>query len=143
MLRHEKGQAVRSAVASEFADKESNGAHGDGLNVKNSRASAPCAMGRWRAILSVLVRKNEGRRGNLLYCVRRTIAGPRLMRGFSFGGSSNHGVIASALLGALYPQFLTGSRAGGLRACRLLTRGISTPHGLPSPWKGSAVLRGV
>ena len=143
MLRHEKGQAVRSAVASEFADKESNGAHGDGLNVKNSRASAPCAMGRWRAILSVLVRKNEGRRGNLLYCVRRTIAGPRLMRGFSFGGSSNHGVIASALLGALYPQFLTGSRAGGLRACRLLTRGISTPHGLPSPWKGSAVLKPV
>lgn len=143
MLRHEKGQAVRSAVASEFADKESNGALVDGLNVKNSRASAPCAMGRWRAILSVLVRKNEGRRGNLLYCVRRTIAGPRLMRGFSFGGSSNHGVIASALLGALYPQFLTGSRAGGLRACRLLTRGISTPHGLPSPWKGSAVLKPV
>ena len=143
MLRHEKGQAVRSAGASEFGDKESNGAHGDGLNVKNSRASAPCAMGRWRAILSVLVRKNEGRRGNLLYCVRRTIAGPRLMRGFSFGGSSNHGVIASALLGALYPQFLTGSRAGGLRACRLLTRGISTPHGLPSPWKGSAVLKPV
>lgn len=143
MLRHEKGQAVRSAVASEFGDKESNGAHVDGLNVKNSRASAPCAMGRWRAILSVLVRKNEGRRGNLLYCVRRTIAGPRLMRGFSFGGSSNHGVIASALLGALYPQFLTGSRAGGLRACRLLTRGISTPHGLPSPWKGSAVLKPV
>ena len=143
MLRHEKGQAVRSAVASEFADKESNGALVDVLNVKNSRASAPCAMGRWRAILSVLVRKNEGRRGNLLYCVRRTIAGPRLMRGFSFGGSSNHGVIASALLGALYPQFLTGSRAGGLRACRLLTRGISTPHGLPSPWKGSAVLKPV
>lgn len=143
MLRHEKGQAVRSAGASEFGDKESNGAHGDGLNVKNSRASAPCAMGRWRAMLSVLVRKNEGRRGNLLYCVRRTIAGPRLMRGFSFGGSSNHGVIASALLGALYPQFLTGSRAGGLRACRLLTRGISTPHGLPSPWKGSAVLKPV
>lgn len=143
MLRHEKGQAVRSAVASEFADKESNGALVDGLNVKNSRASAPCAMGRWRAMLPVLVRKNEGRRGNLLYCVRRTIAGPRLMRGFSFGGSSNHGVIASALLGALYPQFLTGSRAGGLRACRLLTRGISTPHGLPSPWKGSAVLKPV
>ena len=143
MLRLEKGQAVRSAVASEFADKESNGALVDGLNVKNSRASAPCAMGRWRAMLPVLVRKNEGRRGNLLYCVRRTIAGPRLMRGFSFGGSSNHGVIASALLGALYPQFLTGSRAGGLRACRLLTRGISTPHGLPSPWKGSAVLKPV
>ena len=143
MLRHEKGQAVRSAGASEFGDKESNGAHGDGLNVKNSRAQGPCAIVRRRAILSVLVRKNERRRGNLLSSTRRTIAGPRLMRGFSFGGSSNHGVIASALLGALYPQFLTGSRAGGLRACRLLVRGISTPHGLPSPWKGSAVLQTV
>lgn len=144
MLRHEKGQAVRSAGASEFGDKESNGAHGDGLNVKNSRASAPCAMGRRRAMLCASVRKNGRRRGNLLYCVRRTIAGPRLMRGFSFGGSSNHGVIASAFFkGALHPKFLMGSRAGGLRACRHLTRGISTPHGLPSPWKGSAVLKPV
>lgn len=140
MLRKAKGQAVRSAVASEFADKESNGALVDGLNVKNSRASAPCAMGRWRAMLSVLVRKKNGRgRGNPLISNRRTIAGPRLMRGFSFDGSSNHGVIASVFMGALYPQFLTGSRAGGLRACRHLLRGISTPHGLPSPWKGRAV----
>lgn len=105
--------------------------------------SKPCLTVLYRAILSALVRKNERRRGNLLSSTRRTIAGPRLMRGFSFGGSSNHGVIASALLGALYPQFLTGSRAGGLRACRLLVRGISTPHGLPSPWKGSAVLQTV
>ena len=139
MLRHEKGQAVRSAVASEFADKESNGALVDGLNVKNSRASAPCAMGRWRAMLCASVRKNGRGRGNPLISNRRTIAGPRLMRGFSFDGSSNHGVIASAFMGALYPQFLTGSRAGGLRACRHLLRGISTPHGLPSPWKGRAV----
>ena len=143
MLRLEKGQAVESIVIPKGGSRGNAGALVDGLNVKNSRASAPCAIVRWRAILSVLVRKNESRRGNLLYCVRRTIAGPRLMRGFSFGGSSNHGVIASALLGALYPQFLTGSRAGGLRACRLLTRGISTPHGLPSPWKGSAVLKPV
>ena len=139
MLRHEKGQAVRSAVASEFADKESNGALVDGLNVKNSRASAPCAMGRWRAILSVLVRKNEGRGRSLLVSTRRTIATSRFARGVSFGGSRIHGVIASAFLGALYPQFLTGSRAGGFRACRHLLRGISTPHGLPSPWKGRAV----
>lgn len=140
MLRKAKGQAVRSAVASEFADKESNGALVDGLNVKNSRAQGPCAIVRWRAMLPVLVRKKNGRgRGNPLISNRRTIAGPRLMRGFSFDGSSNHGVIASVFMGALYPQFLTGSRAGGLRACRHLLRGISTPHGLPSPWKGRAV----
>lgn len=139
MLRHEKGQAVRSAGASEFGDKESNGAHGDGLNVKNSRAQGPCAIVRWRAMLCASVRKSGRGRGNPLISNRRTIAGPRLMRGFSFGGSSNHGVIASALLGALHPQFLTGSRAGGFRACRHLLRGISTPHGLPSPWKGRAV----
>lgn len=143
MLRKAKGQAAVSVIVPKFGDRENDGARGGGLNVKNSWASAPCAIVRCRAMLCASVRKNGCRRGNLLYCVRRTIAGPRLMRGFSFGGSSNHGVIASALLGALYPQFLTGSRAGGLRACRLLTRGISTPHGLPSPWKGSAVLKPV
>lgn len=141
MLRKAKGQAVRSAVASEFADKESNGALVDGLNVKNSRASAPCAMGRWRAMLSVLVRKNGDGRGNPLVSNRRTIAASRLARGVSFGGSRIHGVIASAFMGALHPQFLMGSRAGGFRACRFRLRGISTPHGLPSPWKGRAVLQ--
>ena len=143
MRSHKRDQAAVSVIVPKGGIRGNDGAQAGGLNVKNSRASAPCAMGRWRAMLSVLVRKNESRRGNLLYCVRRTIAGPRLMRGFSFGGSSNHGVIASALLGALYPQFLTGSRAGGLRACRFRVRGISTPHGLPSPWKGSAVLQTV
>lgn len=141
MLRHEKGQAVRSAVASEFADKESNGALVDGLNVKNSRASAPCAMGRWRAMLCASVRKSGCRRGNLLISNRRTIAASCFARGVSFGGSRIHGVIASAFVGALHPKFLTGSRAGGFRACRLRLRGISTPHGLPSPWKGRAVLQ--
>ena len=95
MLRKAKGQAVRSAVASEFADKESNGALVDGLNVKNSRASAPCAMGRWRAMLSVLVRKNEGRGRSLLVCSRRIVATSRFARGVSLGGSRIHGRIAS------------------------------------------------
>ena len=143
MLRQEQSQAAVSVIVPKGDSRGNDGAPVDGLNVKNSRASAPCAMGRWRAILSVLVRMNGRRRGNLPTSTRRTIAASRLARGFSFGGSSNHGVIASALLGALYPQFLTGSRAGGLRACRLLTRGISTPHGLPSPWKGGAVLQAV
>ena len=143
MLRQEQSQAAVSVIVPKGDSRGNDGAPVDGLNVKNSRASAPCAMGRWRAMLSVLVRKNESRRGNLLYCVRRTIAGPRLMRGFSFGGSRIHGVIASALMGALHPKFLMGSRAGGFRACRNLGRGISTPHGLPSPWKGGAVLQAV
>ena len=144
MLRLEKGQAVESIVIPKGGSRGNAGALVDGLNVKNSRASAPCAMGRWRAILSVLVRMNGRRRGNLPYCVRRTIAASCFARGVSFGGSRIHGVIASAFfIGALYPRFLMGSRAGGFRACRLLVRGISTPHGLPSPWKGSAVLQTV
>ena len=143
MRSHKRDQAAVSVIVPKGGIRGNDGAQAGGLNVKNSRASAPCAMGRWRAMLSVLVRKSGRRRGNLPTSTRRTIAASRLARGVSFGGSSNHGVIASALLGALYPQFLTGSRAGGLRACRLLTRGISTPHGLPSPWKGSAVLKPV
>lgn len=144
MLTAEKKQAAGSADVPKGDSRGNDGTQVGGLNVKNSWAQGPCAIVRWRAILSVLIRKNGRRRGNLLYCVRRTIAGPRLMRGFSFGGSSNHGVIASAFfMGALHPQILTGSRAGGFRACRHLTRGISTPHGLPSPWKGSAVLKPV
>ena len=103
----------------------------------NAQPARPCAK------MIAPIRKNGRRRGNLPTSTRRTIAASRLARGVSFGGSSNHGVIASALLGALYPQFLTGSRAGGFRACRFRVRGISTPHGLPSPWKGSAVLQTV
>lgn len=143
MLRKAKGQAAVSVIVPKGDSRGNDGAPVDGLNVKNSRASAPCAIARCRAILSVLVRMNGRRRGNLPTSTRRTIAASRLARGVSFGGSSNHGVIASALLGALYPQFLTGSRAGGFRACRFRVRGISTPHGLPSPWKGSAVLQTV
>lgn len=142
MLRLEKGQAVESIVIPKGGSRGNAGALVDGLNVKNSRAQGPCAMGRRRAMLCASVRKNGRRRGNLPHCVRRTIAASCFARGVSFGGSRIHGVIASAFfMGALHPQFLMGSRAGGFRACRLLTRGISTPHGLPSPWKGRAVLQ--
>lgn len=143
MLRHEKGQAAVSVIVPKFGDRQNDGALVDGLKVKNSRASAPCAMGRCRAMLCASVRKNGCRRGNLPTSTRRTIAASRLARGVSFGGSRIHGVIASAFLGALHPEFLMGSRAGGFRACRFRVRGISTPHGLPSPWKGSAVLQTV
>lgn len=144
MLRHEKGQAAVSVIVPKGDSRGNDGAPVDGLNVKNSRASAPCAMGRRRAMLCASVRKSGCRRGNLLIGTRRTIAASCFARGVSFGGSRIHGVIASAFfMGALYPRFLMGSRAGGFRACRLLVRGISTPHGLPSPWKGSAVLQAV
>lgn len=143
MLRHEKGQAAESVIVPKGDSRGNDGAPVDGLNVKNSRASAPCAMGRRRAMLCASVRKSGRRRGNLLVSPRRTIAASCFARGVSFGGSRIHGVIASALMGALHPKFLMGSRAGGFRACRNLGRGISTPHGLPSPWKGGAVLQAV
>ena len=144
MLRQEQSQAAVSVIVPKGDSRGNDGAPVDGLNVKNSRASAPCAMGRWRAMLCASVRKSGCRRGNLLIGTRRTIAASCFARGVSFGGSRIHGVIASAFfMGALYPRFLMGSRAGGFRACRLLVRGISTPHGLPSPWKGSAVLQAV
>lgn len=141
MLRKAKGQAAVSVIVPKGDSRGNDGAPVDGLNVKNSRASAPCAMGRRRAMLCASVRKNGRRRGNLLVSNRRTIAASCFARGVSFGGSRIHGVIASAFVGALCPEFLMGSRAGGLRACRLRLRGISTPHGLPSPWKGRAVLQ--
>ena len=125
MLRQEQSQAAVSVIVPKGDSRGNDGAPVDGLNVKNSRASAPCAMGRWRAILSVLVRKNEGRGRSLLVSTRRTIATSRFARGVSFGGSRIHGVIASAFMGALHPQFLMGSRAGGFRARRFRVRGTS------------------
>ena len=125
MLRQEQSQAAVSVIVPKFGDRENDGARGGGLTVKNSRTQGPCAIGRWRAILSVLVRKNEGRGRSLLVSTRRTIATSRFARGVSFGGSRIHGVIASAFMGALHPQFLMGSRAGGFRARRFRVRGTS------------------
>lgn len=113
MLRHEKGQAAESVIVPKGDSRGNDGAPVDGLNVKNSRASAPCAIVRWRAILSVLVRKNEGRGRSLLVSTRRTIATSRFARGVSLGGSRIHGVIASAFMGALHPQFLMRSQNDG------------------------------
>ena len=45
MLRHEKGQAAESVIVPKGDSRGNDGAPVDGLNVKNSRASAPCAMG--------------------------------------------------------------------------------------------------
>lgn len=145
MRSHKRDQAAVSVIVPKGGIRGNDGAQAGGLMGRESIASAvSCAIARCRAILSVLVRMNGRRRGNLLIGTRRTIAASCFARGVSFGGSRIHGVIASAFfMGALYPRFLMGSRAGGFRACRLLVRGISTPHGLPSPWKGSAVLQAV
>lgn len=126
MRSHEQVQAAVSVIVPKFGDRENDGAQAGGLMGGESIASrSACAIARCRAILSVLVRKNEGRGRSLLIGTRRTIATSRFARGVSFGGSRIHGVIASAFMGALHPQFLMGSRAGGFRACRLLVRGTS------------------
>lgn len=52
MLRKAKGQAAVSVIVPKFGDRENDGARGGGLNVKNSRASAPCAIVRCRRIRS-------------------------------------------------------------------------------------------
>lgn len=144
MRSHKRDQAAVSVIVPKGGIRGNDGAQAGGLMGRESIASAvSCAIARCRAILSVLVRMNGRRRGNLLVSPRRTIAASCFARGVSFGGSRIHGVIASAFVGALHPKFLTGSRAGGFRACRNLGRGISTPHGLPSPWKGGAVLQAV
>lgn len=126
MLRKAKGQAAVSVIVPKGDSRGNDGAPVDGLNVKNSRASAPCAMGRWRAILSVLVRKNEGRGRSLLVCSRRIVATSRFARGVSFGGNRIHGLNAPAfIMGALHPQILTGGRGDGFRAYRFLEHGTS------------------
>ena len=94
MLRLEKGQAVESIVIPKGGSRGNAGALVDGLNVKNSWASAPCAIVRCRAMLCASVRKSGCRRGNLLISNRRTIAASCFARGVSFGGSRIHGVIA-------------------------------------------------
>lgn len=45
MLRHEKGQAAESVIVPKGDSRGNDGAPVDGLNVKNSRASAPCVNG--------------------------------------------------------------------------------------------------
>ena len=126
MRSHEQVQAAVSVIVPKGEIRGNDGSQVGGLMGIESIASAvSCAIARCRAILSVLVRKNEGRGRSLLIGTRRTIATSRFARGVSFGGSRIHGVIASAFMGALHPQFLMGSRAGGFRACRLLVRGTS------------------
>lgn len=135
MRSHKRDQAAVSVIVPKGGIRGNDGAQAGGLMGRESIASAvSCAIARCRAILSVLIRKNEGRGRSLLVSTRRTIATSRFARGVSFGGSRIHGVIASAFMGALHPQFLMGSRAGGLSSPPLpCTRYFLHPHGLPTP----------
>lgn len=127
MLRQEQSQAAVSVIVPKFGDRENDGALVDGLKVKNSRASAPCAIVRRRAMLCASVRKNGCRGRSLLVSNRRIVATSRFTRGVSFGGNRNHGIFAPAFMGVLHPQILTGGRTGGLMAYRFLLRGNSYP----------------
>lgn len=122
MLRLEKGQAVESIVIPKGGSRGNAGALVDGLNVKNSRASAPCAIVRWRAMLCASVRKSGCRLGGLRFS-RRLIATSRYARGFSFGVNRAHGLIAPVPYCGLMP--------------------CGKPSGLSFPRERSANLHGV
>ena len=122
MLRHEKGQAAESVIVPKGDSRGNDGAPVDGLNVKNSRASAPCAIVRWRAMLCASVRKSGCRLGGLRFS-RRLIATSRYARGFSFGVNRAHGLIAPVPYCGLMP--------------------CGKPSGLSLPRERSANPRGV
>ena len=103
MLRKAKGQAAVSVIVPKFGDRENDGARGGGLNVKNSRASAPCAIVRCRAMLCASVRKNGCRLGGLRFSRRITATLHDSMCGVSFCGFRNHGLIAPVPFYGLMP----------------------------------------
>ena len=110
----------------------------NGLRLKVTRLSAGlaslfdgvgyCHNVPTRARIAVLARMSEYRGRSLFFSIRRLIATSRYARGFSFGVNRDHGIVApSYFVGAIRPQFLTGSRGGGFRAYRFLMRGNSYP----------------
>ena len=128
MLRLEKGQAVESIVIPKGGSRGNAGALVDGLNVKNSRASAPCAIVRWRAMLCASVRKSGCRLGGLRFS-RRLIATSRYARGFSFGVNRAHGLIAPVPYCGLMPC----GKPSGLSFPRERS---ANPHGVSHPLGG-------
>ena len=110
----------------------------NGLRLKVTRLSAGlaslfdgvgyCHNVPTRARIAVLARMSEYMGRSLFFSIRRLIATSRYARGFSFGVNRDHGIVApSYFVGAIRPQFLTGSRGGGFRAYRFLMRGNSYP----------------
>lgn len=123
MLTVEKKQAAESVDVPKCGSRGNAGALVDGLNVKNSRASAPCAIVRCRAMLCASVRKNGCRLGGLRFSRRITATLHDSMCGVSFCGFRNHGLIAPV------PFY-------GLMPC-------GKPSGLSLPRERSANPRGV
>lgn len=137
MVLKSKETAI-SVFGSMFGDRKTNHAIGSGLGVKVTRVGAGlaslfdgvsyCHNVLTRARIAVLARMSEYRGRSLFFSIRRLIATSRYARGFSFGVNRDHGIVApSYFVGAIRPQFLTGSRGGGFRAYRFLMRGNSYP----------------
>ena len=129
-----KKETAVSAIGSMFADVKTDNAFGGGLGLKVTRFCAGLASHGYchnvltRARIAVLARMSEYRGRSLFFSIRRLIATSRYARGFSFGVNRDHGIVApSYFVGAIRPQFLTGSRGGGFRAYRFLMRGNSYP----------------
>lgn len=134
MVVRKKETAWSSAVGSMFGDSDTDSTHGGGLGLKVTRFCAGLASHGYchnvltRARIAVLARMSEYRGRSLFFSIRRLIATSRYARGFSFGVNRDHGIVApSYFVGAIRPQFLTGSRGGGFRAYRFLMRGNSYP----------------
>ena len=128
MLRQEQSQAAVSVIVPKGDSRGNDGARGGGLNVKNSWASAPCAIVRWRAMLCASVRKNGCRLGGLRFS-RRLIATSRYARGFSFGVNRAHGLIAPVPYCGLMPC----GKPSGLSFPRERS---ANPHGVSHPLGG-------
>lgn len=133
-----KKETAVSAFGSMFGDSDTDSTHGGGLGVKVTCIGAGlaslfvdacyCHNVLTRATIAVLARMSEYRGRSLFFSIRRLIATSRFARGFSFGVNRDHGIVApSYFVGAIRPQFLTGSRGGGFRAYRFLMRGNSYP----------------
>lgn len=133
-----KKETAISEVGFPVAKHRTNVTSGSGLGVKVTRVGAGlaslfvgvdyCHNVLTRARIAVLARMSEYRGRSLFFSIRRLIATSRYARGFSFGVNRDHGIVApSYFVGAIRPQFLTGSRGGGFRAYRFLMRGNSYP----------------
>ena len=133
-----KKETALSEVGFPVAKHRTNVTSGSGLGVKVTCIGAGlaslfdgvgyCHNVLTRARIAVLARMSKGGGRIPLVSERRLIATSRSARGFSFGVNRDHGIIApSFFMGAIRPQFLTGSRGGGFRAYRIRSRGNSYP----------------
>ena len=122
MRSHEQKQAAVSVIVPKGGSRGNDATQVGGLSGESISAASVCAIIRCRVMLCVPCRLTGCRLGGLLFS-RRFIAASRSARGFSFGDSRNHGLIAPV------PHY-------GLTPC-------GKPSGLSFPRERSANLRGV